>query len=210
MNGIVSTGASVGWPLHLLSLEQQTATVLRSFGPDDGQLLPNTQLEKTQLLTESQGGRAWSADIVRYRLSLWTRDGTLSQSLERHPTWFSGVSPYGIGTPTTPPPPAITAIQEDGSGRLWVFIQVAGPRWRSAWPQIGRGTHEVASRTIAFEKLFRTIVEVIDPKEGRVVARRSFDDWFVAGLPTGRSAIYSVDQQGLPHVAIVALGVSRR
>ena len=55
---------------------------------------------------------------------------------------------------------------------------------------------------MAYERLYRTMVEVIDPTEGRVIARRTIDQWVIAALPGRRIAAYTADRDGIPQVEI--------
>jgi hypothetical protein len=54
------------------------------------------------------------------------------------------------------------------------------------------------------------MVEVIDPRANRVVARQQFDAWLVSALPNRRAAVYTTDADGVPHVAIVQLRLIMR
>ena len=62
----------------------------------------------------------------------------------------------------------------------------------------------------AFERLYRTTVEVIDPRTARVVTQRVLDEWIVAALPGNRAAAYSVDERGMPRITIVQLSLQGR
>ena len=55
---------------------------------------------------------------------------------------------------------------------------------------------------MAFEKLYSTTIELIDPVEARVLARRTIDQWVIAALPGRRIATYVVDRDGIPRVEI--------
>ena len=106
------------------------------------------------------------------------------------------------------PDDTAAATEEDDSGLLWVFVHVAAPTWAEAWPKLAPGTREVSSSAIAYDKLFRTTVEVIDPTIGRVVARREFDKYILAALASRRAVTYSVDADGLPRLEVLSLFLS--
>jgi hypothetical protein len=205
MNGDVSTPAGAGWSLHRVSFAQEEVSVLGSFGPDQGEMRPGSEFAGYQHLASVRGDHVWSADRSSYRLHLWTPDGVSMRSLERTPEWFSTTSPMGIGSPATPPPPAVTAIEEDAAGLVWVFIRVPAESWQEAWSGVPLTAREVSVRDIAFEKLFRTVIEVIDPRRARVVARRFVDKWVVASIPGLRAAMYATNADGVPTVSIVQL-----
>jgi hypothetical protein len=208
-NGMIATTASSGWPLHQVSFADQTAAVIASFGPDSGAMTPGAFARIAQVLTPSASPGYWAADYLRYRLTHWTPTGAKTAALERRPDWFARPSELEIGRPDRAPDPAISSIAEDSDGLLWVFVRTPARSWREAWPKTGpKG--EVDYRSLANEKLFKTMVEVIDPRTNRVVARQQFDSWIVSALPNRRAAIYTTDADGVPHVTIVQLRLNMR
>lgn len=125
--------------------------------------------------------------------------------MERRPRWFAEESRYWFGNPSTPPPPAISAIDEDEIDRVWVFVRIAAPTWRDVWPNAARQEYSV--NRMALEKLFHTTIEVIDPGAQRVIARATVPYWIVSALPGMRAAAYSVDREGVPHIEVFALEI---
>lgn len=211
MNGLHPTPEGAGWPLHRVSFEGNQAVIRGSFGPEGGELLPGRHpFERFQQLARSRSGRIWSADMLRYRLHQWTQDGTIVRSLERRPEWFSAPSAFGLGGPRTPPPPAVTSIYEDSDGLVWVFVRVAAASWRMAWGDVPADAHEVERNRIVMEKLFATVIEVIDPSTATVVARRFVDDWIVGTPSEQHAAMYSVDANGVAYVSIYRIALARR
>ncbi|MGQ0539160.1 MAG: hypothetical protein ACT4R6_09465, partial [Gemmatimonadaceae bacterium] len=144
----------------------------------------------------------WAADERQYRLTRWSHDGKVLESYRRTPSWFRKPSQSLLGTPRSPPEPAITAVSEDAEGLIWTFVRVAAPTWRSAWPS---AAGEFEYRQIAMEKLFRTMVEVLDLGSKRVVARQMLSDWVIAALPDRRTAVYAVNDAGVPRIDILQL-----
>jgi hypothetical protein len=206
VSGSVPTADRLGFPLHTLVFGQREITVQGSFGTDhqpEHRRAGNAGL--MHRLAQSTSG-FWSAERSRYRLHLWSDRVSLLRSLERRPSWFA-VGSGPIGTPTTPPSSSITGIQEDSRGLLWVFLQVPAPTWRQAWPSVQPGV-EFAGRLLARERLFRTMIEVIDARSATVVVARLLDGWVVETLPDLKAVLYNVDQEGRPHIAIVQLGIS--
>lgn len=207
-NGTVPVPDRSDPPLHRVSFAQSPAAILGSFGPGRGNSRPGQNPSGWQQLSTPRGGMIWTADGARYRLYHWKQDGTLLRVIERAPPWYHAPSELWLGNPTTPPPPQTAAIEEDDSGLLWVFVHVAAPTWAEAWPKLAPGTREVSSSAIAYDKLFRTTVEVIDPTIGRVVARREFDKYILAALASRRAVTYSVDADGLPRLEVLSLFLS--
>lgn len=204
-NGTVGLPNVIGWPLHRVSFATNEAALRASFGPDSGEVRPQDGPQLQQVLAPSPNGGFWSADVLRYRATLWSEAGDKLLTLERRPAWFSGMSRFWIGNPSTPPPPAISAIAEDESGALWVFVRLAAPTWREGWPKgVGR---DVAVSSLSFERMFQTTIEVIDRRAQRVVTRTTVPYWVIATLPSMRAAVYSVDRAGVPHIDIFALEI---
>ncbi len=192
-------------PLARVRFSPTATEVLGAFGPGRGDADP--MYPQFQILGNVRGDHAWSADATRYRLSQWDAAGTLERSLERKPEWF--VNPAD-GSAKSMAQPHVRAIREDSAGLLWIFTSTSRPGWRAALPKMGPGVTEIASRQIMYEKLYRTTVEVIDPRTARVVAQRVLDEWIVAALPDNRAAAYSVDENGTPRISILQLSLQGR
>lgn len=208
--GYVGSPEAAGYQLHVLDLSGSPARVVSSFGWERGQLRPNAGNELQQHLSAPRAGSVWVADPLEYRLGQWTAAGENSLQLKRSPTWFTGRSLAWIGNPTTPPPPSIVGIAEDGDGLLWVYTRVAGTNWKAGWPEVARGTREVSARTIDREKLFEIILEVIDPREGHVVLRQNVAELVLQVLENGDIVTYRSRADGSPAVTIQRPSLGRR
>ena len=205
-NGVLRTPASAGWPLHRVSFAGAAVELLSSFGLGDGAVLPDER-PATQIVARSRSPNTfWSADRNRYRVSLWSETGTLLQSFERSPPWFKAQSPT-LGNWDTPPSPVIAGIWEDTAGLLWVFANVPRASWKEAWP--ARRSSELSVRQVAFEKLFQTRVEVIDPRTRRVLARQLYDEFVFDVLPGPRAVSYVVDDLGVPSILVTRFNLVR-
>lgn len=208
-NGSVTTPAGSGWPLHSLSFAGRIAEVLDSFGPGDGAVTPGAFARISQQLAPARAGGFWSADYLRYRITVWARAGEKKQVFDRQPRWFAQPSQLEIGGPTRPPEPAISAIAEDDDGLLWIFVRIPSSTWRDAWPRTSERA-ELDYRSLAYEKLFRTMVEVLDPRAARIVARHEMNAWVVSALPGRRAAVYTTDADDIPRIQIIGLQLSGR
>ncbi|NUQ11877.1 MAG: hypothetical protein HUU26_06025 [Gemmatimonadaceae bacterium] len=210
-NGLVASPGSAGWPLHRLSLAGNIDQVTASFGPDDGDLRPGTFPQLMQRIAVAKDGTFWTADWSRYRLTLWSGPGEMARIFERRPAWFPrSRGAASLGAPDRPPDPAVTGIATDSGGLVWVFSKIAAPGWRRAWPKGIGPKDEAPLRTLAHEVLYRTMIEVLDTKAGRVVARATYDGLIMDALGIGRVAAYSVGVDGTPHVEILAVELRRR
>lgn len=207
-SGTLLTAESAGLPLHRISIRSDGASITSSFGPGDGELRPGHFGAVSERLVEGSFGRIWSFRRGEYVLTSWdgaiTRPGAI---FSRRPSWFPGALEPSIGGPRRAPTPSITALQVDTAGLLWVFIARPAKSWPSAWPAVGSGLREVPLDAIAFEKLYRTTIEVIDPKTAVVVTRMNTDRLIVEALPNRLAVTYSVDASGRRQISVVSLSL---
>ena len=209
-SGAVSTADEAGRPLHELSFASSSkAVVTRSFGADVGARQVYWVSTTFHSLTVPENGAFWAGWMFGYQLTQFAVDGRPLRVLTRQPEWFKESSQGGFGTPSTPPPSFLVGLEEDRQGRLWTFVRVPSKSWKAAWPALPPGTREVSARSIAVEKLYDTIVEVVDPRAGRVIARRTFDGYFVGALPGLRGATYEVSEDGQGRISIVTFALVR-
>ena len=201
--GMILTPSAAGWPIHMASFGQPDLQVRNSIGYDQGTLRPNSPTDQSQRLAVARSGGFWTADVLRYRISRWSNDGTRVETIVRSPSWFDKPSKDWIGNPQTPPPPRVTGLREDSEGLLWVFVQVAGKNWRQGWPTLTPGVREVSTRSVRYENLFASMIEVVNPKTQRVIARSEISSYAIATLSDGRLALYSRDEDDVPVVTIV-------
>ncbi|MGH7470688.1 MAG: hypothetical protein ACRENP_22295 [Longimicrobiales bacterium] len=207
INGYVASRSGRVEPLSTVTFAGGTVRMVRSFGKHPGEELPQIWEVRASLVRARD--QVWEVPNTRYRLTLWDTTGAIVRVLERRPSWFSEPTTQS-GGPDRPPGPVVSGLAMDEQGLLWVVINVAAPTWRDAWPKISAGTREVPSDAIQREKMYRTIIEVIDPRSARVVARTSLDDYVVAAFPGRKAAIYYTDADGTPHFSIVQLSLERR
>jgi hypothetical protein len=177
-------------PFHRVTLSGVDARD-RPFGLPTPFTEPAQSFGNAHWFTPSAGGRVWAARREGYNLSEWNADGTLARALERRPSWFPSKTPSRLGNPTTPPDAVIAGIERDPDGLLWVFLHSPAPTWKEGWPVMRPGQREVSGRSIQYEKIYRTTIEVIDPRAGRVVARQEFDRYLMNSLPGHRGAFFS-------------------
>ena len=121
-------------------------------------------------LAAGGGGRVWAAYQNRYEVELWDTAGRRLRRLARDAEWFDIYRSDEFSArnrrhllrerergnrlaPSLQYPPRVTALEQDGRGRLWTLVSVAPEK-----PEDRRNT----------------IVEVIDPAAGRIVASRRF------------------------------------
>jgi hypothetical protein len=196
-----------GPTLHVMTFDDAAdASLTRSFGPEWSMSDPRTQQAVIQYPAAGRTG-IWSAWARRYRIDHWTRDFTLDRRLERVPRWFAEES-QGLGSWDRPPDPMLNAVVEDDAGRLWAFIAVAAPSWKEAWPaRPPGGAGEVRMADFVFEKIYRTTIEVIDPRAGRVIARHELDQLVSSALAGPLAVIYTAYADGFVRLQVVRLAL---
>jgi hypothetical protein len=162
-----------GLPLHLIGKDGK---IERSFGAvnpyrrEDGDLL-------WRWIAPAGNDRVWAAPVTKYVLELWSFSGQKIRELERNVSWFKPHKQFGQSRdkPNAPPNPGIMDLRMDSAGKLWVIIHVADEKWKSGLGTV-RGLYNQQVRGIADEnKYWDSIVEVIDPASGTLVASQRFD-----------------------------------
>ncbi|MCC6318779.1 MAG: hypothetical protein IT361_13945 [Gemmatimonadaceae bacterium] len=209
-SGSVGSPSGAGWPLHRLDLSGQVAEWKSSFGPDDGAVRPGEYWRLAQVLAPARGGGFWAADEAQYRVGRWDWPSRRVFFLRRTPDWFPGTARRALGTPRTAPSPAVSAMHEDDDGLLWVFLRVPAPDWPDAWPRAAHEGGEVDYRQLDLSRLFDSIIEVIDPRSGALMASERVAEWVIASLPGGRIAAVEVDADGATRVRVSRVGLRRR
>jgi hypothetical protein len=152
----------------------------------------------------ASGGQLLVADRTRYRITRYDADGRRQQVLERRVGWFR---PH-VGRPSAPDPeagpgPFITGIQEH-DGAIWVLIAVAD----SAWSAATTTTHEGMTWSDA-NRYFDTIIEVLRPEDGRLLASGRLDVFVPEWAGPGLISSYHEDRLGVPRIEIRQLRLVR-
>jgi hypothetical protein len=212
LQGILRAPGFVGLPLHRVSFTGSTATVLQSMSIDSAARRVGHEWEENLRTAPAAGGRVWSANSYTYRIAEWSSEGKLLALFDRHPSWFV-VAPYEftvVGNPTTPPPSATRGVSEDAAGNVWALLNVAAPGWKSAWVGIPSDVRELPAGQLDPGKLFRSVVEVLDPKTGRMVVHADVPGRLFTALPGARTVEYEADGLGVSHVVVIQLELVRR
>ena len=209
LTGPIVGDSSTGFTLHSVSAEQPDMKVVQSFGPGRKPTASSGTIANYQRVTAAKDSSYWCADILRYRISHFAKDGTLLGTIERAPEWFPLPSGDNDGTPVTAPPPKIFAIWQAPDGLLWVFGRVAGKNWQEGWPKLAPGATTIDLATLRSDKLYATTIEVLDPITRNVVSSAALDEYVSNVLPNGNVAVFAVDSAGVPHLSIRRLTLTR-
>jgi hypothetical protein len=181
-------------PLHVLASDGH---LLRSFGADiiSGHLAPG--------LAISGDTAVWIPELDRYRVTRWDRDGSLLGTIERDVPWF-------------PWPPAeraagatyaqIHGVNEDGAGRLWVYIGLRKlVSWEGTAQQGGELRQVARPRVSSDPRDFVSVVEVLDARTGDLIASTRTTGVKAYHVPTGMfESVRAESESGQPLIEIWA------
>jgi len=152
-----------------------TGEVLQEFGDS----IPSTGTRRVL----AQGPRGfWSAaTLFRLRFEEWAGPDTMLRVIEPVTRHFPAYDRMETPTPDRPPPPSLRAFWTDSLGRLWALLEVPAREWRSGFgePRRGEGGQQYLPMLDA-NRAYASVVLVIDPNTGAVVAERQLDGWFYA------------------------------
>jgi len=160
--------SEVGLPLHLLD---SLGSVSRSFGADPPIQDWGNSSKVRRTLAASGRDAVWAGERTRYSFERWTVQGNRTHSFWSDVPWYPPHERFGRKSDrSSPPNPGIYAIHEDSRGLVWLAIRVPDENWEEAYEQ-GRDPYG-RERWVARDdnKLYDTIVEVVDPLAGRVMA----------------------------------------
>lgn len=163
LSGYGFTPDVFGRSVHVLSRDGRR---VRSFGAPEHAIVGTDPHRLIRSVSPSMGAGLWVASRDRYLIELWTLEGERVKTLVRETSWFDEI-PRADGHP--PPPRAfVSRIREDSDGRLWVMLKIPGEEWRDAAEPSLREPH--GWRMVDEDLWMNTVVEVIDPEQGTVVA----------------------------------------
>ena len=190
-----------GLPLNIVGKDGK---VERSFGAEN----PKFRREDAHLMwrwiAPARNGGVWAAPVTRYVLELWTFSGRKIRELERNVSWFKPHKQFGLNRdkPNAPPNPGIMDLRMDSAGMLWVIVHVADEQWTSGLGNV-RGMYNRQVRGIADEnKYWDSIIEVIDPVAGTLVAAQRFDQPLQWIGESAYASSYRQSAEGVPFVDV--------
>lgn len=189
--------------LHVVDAE---ARLVRSFmpnpavDPSDGEQIRRMR----RRMSASADGLIAVSHNTEYAVEIWNASGEHLRTLTRAVDWFP---PYESGSGGEPRA-TLYAVRVDSEGRVWTLVQVPDANWRDA-PELPSSARALATGEpppppppSALDRRYDSIVEVIDPETGRLLASSRVDPMLTQLLPDGYAASYRQDEIGNPFVDI--------
>lgn len=190
----VATPERIGFPLHAI---RQDGTLQRSYGAEDTTRYVRAPFALSRAVAVDSQGRTWAARRTSYHLELWDTHGTKQLDLRSAVPWFE---PWRIDEPLSPDTPPLTwiqAIRVDDDGRLWVLFRISSEEFASSLvpENSARGKYyRIADYSLAFD----TIIEVIDPVAGRLIASTRVDAYLTNFVDDASALGVREDPLGVP------------
>jgi hypothetical protein len=191
VNTAIQTPEKIGIPAHILGTDGQPAL---SFGNDSRDPQGEFVEGNWRTVSYSGGDRVWVGPLGEYRLEAWDTTGVHLKTLIRSAEWFqhwdrrSARQPFG-----EEPNPILLSAHEDARGRLWVISRVPDRNWKPGFKEP------------AYEEVYDTVLEVIDPLSGDLVASQRFDGeehLFLYFISADLLTSFSVNDVGLERVHV--------
>jgi len=167
----VGSPQSVGLPLHVYS---EPGEFIRSFGANPPIREVRKGLLFSRALAPASDSTFWSAELLRFRVQLWSLDGVLLREFSREPSWFPPQDDLGMGPDG--PQPWLNAIAVDPEeGILWTATMVGKEDWEST-PTVLRSPLQ-PNMGVRYEQtiVYKSIIEALDLTTGEVLGRAEVD-----------------------------------
>ena len=174
VNSELRTRDGLGFPLHLMSW---SGGIERSFGSDDPTVVPRSAFEWRRRLARSHSGGIWSVNPDTYRMELWNiakrGPAQLLKQIARGRWWDSASAGSNAEFARERPKGEVIAVWEDRNGLLWVQLKLAASQWRPISPEEMERRRQAPFRLSEYDEFFDTVIEVLDPSRGELVASRT-------------------------------------
>lgn len=194
LNAVVPTAELIGLPVHLIGAD---GDILVTFDGETSEARPDRPLAQHRQLGASGDTAFWSARLHEYRLDQYGVDGSSIRTLVVQDAWEEvASSDLSAGASR----PAIMDVQEDRGGRVWILSRTPDPRWEDAVAQRW-GAHGLSYEIETYHDFLDTIVDVIDPERGRLLARLGWDGYAIAFVAPGVLVSYD-DSTVIPRLVL--------
>jgi hypothetical protein len=172
-------------------------TLAEAFGADSFVFTQaHTNVVRRRLGT-AMAGFFWAAHRDRYEIELWSSSVQHIRTIRRRVSWFPpGTRDQLLVADEGRPGTRIESVEQDSVGRLFVVISTAVAGWQPTfWQGQDRPSERPVPPHATLHPFFDTILEVIDPAAGTVLASERTTGRL---LPVRGSARYLYSWRALP------------
>ena len=164
---------------------------LHSFGESDEDL---ADLDQWVVSSGYQGG-FWAASGWKYELHRWANADSLDYTLVRdNVKWFPSDNAYFDDTYDSEPPSSwFIHMWETTGGLLWTFSLIPDENWSPEPPQRSNPAYN--------ERVFDTMIEVIETASGEVLAQLRFENTLAPVC--GNELMYTAEETEYGDVRVV-------
>ena len=206
-SGLSHERKGAGQPLHLYDVA--SGRVTRSFGGEGVRVDPGPRRGRARLsVAAAADGNIWVARENRYRIDKWSPDGDHIKRIERDAPWFRPWEDWPGSDYEVRPLPVIMGVGDWGNDLLMVVVKLADADWRPIQPTRILQGHEMLFPEEE-EKIYDTVIEVLDIRSGTVLARTRVDAK-VRGL-VGQDGFHSFAEHselGEPKIVVWSVALS--
>jgi hypothetical protein len=201
VNAIMQHPSALGYPLHVVS---RSGDLVRSFGADRASYRPEVPALHTRKLAAAPAGRFWSAGISTFEVDLYDAAGERHASFSRVGSLFQSWE----RTPGEPrevrPTVSLLGLWQQGN-HLWITYLTPDANWRATRPPSARRREPALPPPTPEEanRIWDTVVEVIDLDSRRVLTRARFDAVMRPTYEGGLLWRYEEDAEGLPTLRVL-------
>jgi hypothetical protein len=196
----------IDYPLHVVDSK---GAGIRSFGSTTGELDLYSPTESERRLAVPRGGIVWTSRLDAYVLEQRSLDGKRLAHLTRQVPWFPpGLRISQVQNRNNPgqfkerPVPRIRAISEDSAGLVWTVSVVADRDFKPRTLPTAPSGHGWYIPDSLWHKLHDSVLEVIDPSRGQVLASRTFDTAFLEFIAPNLLVSFEEDGDGNPRYVV--------
>jgi len=205
----IADRASIGLPFHIF---RRDGLRLKAIGDQSRPFTEERAMFFAHRLAPSRRDGFWAAPLWgEYRIEHWTATGVRDVHLIRRPDWHTTLhssrraeNPEAMDTP----PSSNWGIAETETGLLWVLTRVADPNRKRAVLDTLRNVEGKYVTARDPDQLWDSVLELIDPMHGTVVASQRFDKLLFMTLPSGKIVRVNETDKGV-QVQVFALKLSR-
>ncbi len=166
-----------GYPLHLLD---PLGAPVRSFGA--AAEVYQDQANR-RAIAQSQAGGIWTArSLFQTLIEHWDSNGVKTREIFPGSDWFEPFDRIFGPAADRRPFSEVTGLWEDSLGLLWILGWAADPEWKKSLGPMRRVEGQLMNRIDDYSQVYDSIIEVLDHRDGTVLATRRLDH---AGMPMG-------------------------